>query len=336
MGITGFAKFIEETFPNVIKVTSIRNLDIAGKIAVDGFNECYLQMYVTKSQLIKELTFDNIYEYFRIKEYRDNLTNKVRKLWLIRIIEFITVDLNKNVVWVFDGDNVPTHKDGTRQERKTRLDKIRADMTNAMNEFVNDDFPDIAKYRRILSDYLTSRPPTWEDYEILSVILMRMGIPVVRAWGEGEKTCARLCNPENTPQDLLCSAVWSADVDSILFGAPILIQRKRNIRGENFEGAQVRVFNASSLPISLGRLIKICVATGCDYLPKGIPGLGLKKAYKLYGQTDPEPPFPEEHQHILQLFEHNLEEEKIIRLTLDMYPERANDLNVRWFTSIYA
>lgn len=344
MGITGFAKFIEETFPDVITVSSIRNLNIEGKIAVDGFNECYMQMYVTKTSIIKKISMDEIYQYFRTKEFRDEFYQRVRKVWIMRIIDFIVTDLKRQVVWVFDGDNVPQHKDATRLERRERMDKIREEMGLAMEEFTKDEFPNPGRYRKIFTDYITSRPPSWEDYQILSVILVRMGIPVIKAWGEGEKTCARLCIPELVEDpNLVCAAVWSADVDSVLFGAPVLIQRKRsyspfNNGGSNdaaAESGQVRVFKASSLPISLEKLIKICVATGCDYLPKGIPGLGLKKAYKLYGLTDPEPPFPEDCQHIVQLFGHNAEEEKLTRLTPETYPERLEDPLVKWFISIY-
>lgn len=340
MGITGFAKFVEETFPDVIKQESIRNLVLPGRVAVDGFNECYMQMYVTKTSMLKRMGMDEIYNYIKNKSARDELSQQIRKTWIMRILDFIVTDLKRNVVWVFDGDNVPQNKDETRSERREKMDKTRDEMIKATEELDLDDFPNPARYRKAYTDYLTSRPPSWEDYQILSLVLMNMNIPVVKAWGEGEKACARLCLPEFTSPELLCSAVWSADVDSVLFGAPILIQRRRSIFSGGSsndmapDSGQVRIFDASKLPVSLERLIKICVATGCDYLPKGIPGLGLKKAYRLYGTTDPEPVFPEEHMHVVRLFDHTPEEVGT-SLTPDTYSHRLEDPLVKWFKTIY-
>lgn len=343
MGITGFAKFIEETFPNVIQTTSIRSLDIKGKVAVDGFNECYMQMYVTKSSLVKKMTMEEIYDYYGKKESRDEFIKKVRKIWINRILDFIITDLKNNVVWVFDGDNVPQNKDETRLERRERLEKSRSEMGSAMDKFHQDEFPNPQYYRKTFTDYILSRPPSWEDYQVLTTVLVHLDIPVIKAWGEGEKTCARLCIPELTPDpEMLCWAVWSADVDSILFGAPVLLQRKRSYGGGSSyqdvsqDSGSVRVFRASNLPIEMDKLIQVCVATGCDYLPKGIPGLGLKKAYKLFGQPDAITPFPQEHSHVLDLFKHQPEIEMLTTLTKESQQEKLNDPIVKWFLTIYS
>ena len=214
-----------------------------------------------------------------------------------------------------------------------------------MNKFVEkyekDDFPNQAEYRKALEEYLTSRPPTFEDYQILTAILTSIGIPVVKAWGEGEKTCARLCNPDLTKDpEIQCSAVWSADVDSVLFGAPILIQRKRSFGlggKENTESGQLRLFLAKEITIPLSNLIKICVASGCDYLPKGIPGLGLKKAFKLYGPETSTAEFPQEHREILNMFSHDPETEKDSKLQKNSFTEKVTtDPLVKWFITMYS
>jgi hypothetical protein len=340
MGITGFAKFVEETFPDVVSQENIRGLVLPGKVAVDGFNECYMQMYVSKTGILKRMGMEEIYNVIRNKSAREELGQQIRKIWIMRIMDFIVTDLKKNVVWVFDGDNVPQNKDETRLERRERMDKSRDEMIKATEELVKDDFPNPARYRKAFTDYLTSRPPSWEDYQILSLVLINMNIPVVKAWGEGEKACSRLCLPQHAPEELLCSAVWSADVDSILFGAPILFQRKRSVfqgGGSNDsspDSGQVRIFNASKFPIPLDKLIKICVAAGCDYLPKGIPGLGLKKAYRLFGVPDSDAVFPGEHEHVLRLFDHKQEEECTV-LTAEVYASRMEDPLVKWFKNIY-
>jgi 5'-3' exonuclease len=342
MGITGFAKFVEETFPEVVRQSTIRELDIGGRIAVDGFNECYTQMYVTRLNLLRRLSTDEIYHYIRDKNARNSLVQQIRKSWIMRILDFIMTDLRRRVVWVFDGDHVPQNKDETRAGRRERMDKMREEMVRVSEELLQDEFPNPIRYRKVFTDYMVNRPPTWEDYNVLSLILVRIGIPVVKAWGEGEKACARLCIPEFTSEDLLCKAVWSADVDSLLFGAPILLQRKRSpcvpggMQEYNQDTSLVRVFESSKFTIPLDNLIKICVATGCDYLPKGIPGLGLKKSFKLFGQSGVETPFPEEHDHVLKLFQHTTEEVCTI-LTGDNIPRKTEEEDplVRWFVNIY-
>ena len=342
MGITGFAKFVEETFPDVVRQESVRDLRIEGRVAVDGFNECYAQMYVTRMSLLRKMSMDEIYTCIRDKEYRQSFVTQIRKNWIMRLLDFIITDLKRSVVWVFDGDNVPQNKDETRSERRERMDKLRDEMIKVTAELAEDEFPNPARYRKAFTDYMVNRPPSWEDYQILNLILIHMGIPVVKAWGEGEKTCARLCIPDITPPELLCKAVWSADVDSLLFGAPMLIQRKRSphlpggLQEYSSESSLVRIFDASKFTIPLQNLIKICVATGCDYLPKGIPGLGLKKSYKLFGQEDAENPFPEEHAHVLRLFDHSPEEEVFTVMTKEDYRQREDDPLVKWFISIYS
>jgi 5'-3' exonuclease len=333
MGISGFAAFVEQGFPEAITMQQVRNLNVQGRIAVDGYNESYTQMHVSKKTIIRQLTLQEVFDYFSGTGFRDELRDRIRKVWVHRILDFIITDLKRNVVWVFDGENVPVMKDEVRAERKERADKIKAEMEAFVTRYETDDFPDQASYRKVLEEYLCSKPPGFDDYRILHSILVNIGIPVVKAHGEGEKACARLCNSELTRDPtLLCQAVWSADVDSILFGAPILMQRYRSfgiIAGSKQEFSLIRVFDISKIPIPLPTLIKVCVAAGCDYLPKGVPGLGLKKAYKLYS-VSPEK-FPEEHHSIVQMFAHDPIEEYVHISSLP-----ADDPLAKWFIGMYA
>ena len=34
------------------------------------------------------------------------------------------------------------------------------------------------------------------------------------------------------------------------------------------------------------RFCRVCILSGCDYLPKGLPGVGLAKAVKFFAATD--------------------------------------------------
>jgi len=108
-----------------------------------------------------------------------------------------------------------------------------------------------------------------------------MGVAVVQAPGEGEAEAAYL---NKTKRDVFGTV--SQDYDSLLFGAPVLIRnlalsRRRKtysgwieIKPELIE--LQRVLNL--LEINLDQLICLGILVGTDYNPRGIPGIGQKKA----------------------------------------------------------
>jgi len=121
-------------------------------------------------------------------------------------------------------------------------------------------------------------------------LLEAMGIAVVQAPSEGESEAAHLARIK---EDIYASA--SQDYDSLLFGAPLLIRnltlaRRRktysgwvDIRIEMIELEKV----LNQLEINLDQLICLGILIGTDYNPKGIPGIGQKRALQIvqrYGQ----------------------------------------------------
>ena len=115
-------------------------------------------------------------------------------------------------------------------------------------------------------------------------LLTAMGMAVVQAPSEGEAEAAYLCRIR---REIYASA--SQDYDSLLFGAPRLIQnltlaRKRKtfsgfieIRPEIIELEKL----LNTLGINLDQLICLGILVGTDYNPKGIPGIGQKKALQI-------------------------------------------------------
>ncbi len=115
-------------------------------------------------------------------------------------------------------------------------------------------------------------------------LLEAMGIAVVQAPGEGESEAAYLCKIK---ENVYASA--SQDYDSLLFGAPKLIQnltlaRRRKtfsgwveIKPEIIELERVMNY----LEINLDQLICLGILVGTDYNPKGIPRIGQKKALEI-------------------------------------------------------
>ena len=115
-------------------------------------------------------------------------------------------------------------------------------------------------------------------------LLEAMGIPVVQAPSEGESEAAHLARIK---EEIYASV--SQDYDSLLFGAPLLIRnltfaRRRktysgwvDIKIELIELEKV----LNSLEIDLDQLICLGILIGTDYNPKGIPGIGQKRALQI-------------------------------------------------------
>lgn len=336
MGITGFTKFVKETWPEAVTETALQTNNIDGRIAVDGNNEAYVYMYTCKMIVIRDLSGHDVIRYVSEPDERKELYNKIRVLWLQKIIEFIFTDLKGKVVWVIDGPNVPNLKSEVREERRGRIEQSRKKFQEYVSSIDNDDleFQDPGVARERLQEFMCSTPPKKADYDLLTYVLYRIGVPVVRAWGEGEKTCARLCL-EDVPENIKCRAVWSADVDSILFGAPILIQRiKRSKSQEVDQKTMIRVIDSSKLDVKLTDLIGISIAAGCDYYKKGVSRLGLRTAYKYVMKGEPIPTIPET-EYLHKLFFHGSDETYEILKPLpptesDMVKEKA-----KWLINIY-
>ncbi|MDO8622770.1 MAG: flap endonuclease-1 [archaeon] len=117
-------------------------------------------------------------------------------------------------------------------------------------------------------------------------LLEAMGVAVVQAPGEGEAEAAYLTKKK----EVYASA--SQDYDSLLFGAKKLVQnltlaRKRKtvsgwieIKPEIIELEKVMNY----LEINLEQLICLGILVGTDYNPKGVIGIGQKKALQIVKQ----------------------------------------------------
>jgi flap endonuclease-1 len=181
--------------------------------------------------------------------------------------------LNEGIklVYVFDG-LAPNLKARTHKKRQETRDLAREKYEDAKAE---EDVMGMKKYSSQLirlDDEMIK-----ESKELLKA----MGIAVIPAPSEGEAEAAYLSRVKSN-----IYASVSQDYDSLLFGAPKLIRnltisRKRKtyngyveIKPEIIELEKVLNY----LEINLDQLICLGILVGTDYNPKGIPGIGQKKA----------------------------------------------------------
>lgn len=178
------------------------------------------------------------------------------------------------LIYVFDGEP-PELKRKTHVKRKEGRDLAKEKYEVAKQE---EDFDSMKRYGSQLvriNDEMIQ-----ESKELLEA----MGIMVVQAPSEGEAEAAYLCKKNKE-----IYAVSSQDYDSLLFGATNLIQnltlaRKRKtfsgwveIKPELIDLEHV----LNTLEINLDQMICLGILVGTDYNPKGIPGIGQKKALEL-------------------------------------------------------
>ncbi len=178
------------------------------------------------------------------------------------------------LVYVFDG-KPPELKYKTHTKRSEARESAKEKY-----ELAKDD-EDTESMKRYSSQFIRLDKEMVEESKEL---LEAMGIPCVQAPSEGEAEAAYL---SRINERVYASA--SQDYDSLLFGAKILIRNLTLARKRKTFNGYVevkpeiieldRVLN--TLEINLDQLICLGILVGTDYNPKGIPGIGQKKALDL-------------------------------------------------------
>ncbi len=175
------------------------------------------------------------------------------------------------LVYVFDGD-APELKARTHKNRKENRELAEEKYEAAKQT------EDLSAMRRYSSQLLRlDEIMIKESKELLEA----MGIAVVQAPSEGEAEAAYLCRINNN-----IYASVSQDYDSLLFGAPRLIRNMTLARRRKTYSGWVEIKPEiielekvlNSLEINLNQLICLGILIGTDYNPKGLPGIGQKRA----------------------------------------------------------
>jgi flap endonuclease-1 len=175
------------------------------------------------------------------------------------------------LVYVFDG-KPPDLKYKTHFKRKESRDVAKEKYEEAKS---GEDYENMKRYS---SQMIRLNDEMIEESKEL---LVAMGIPVVQAPGEGEAEAAYLSRIKNNVY-----ASVSQDYDSLLFGAERLVRNLTISRKKKTFNGFVEVHPEiielelvlNHLEINLDQLICIGILVGTDYNPKGIPGIGQKKA----------------------------------------------------------
>jgi len=178
------------------------------------------------------------------------------------------------LIYVFDG-KAPDLKYKTHEKRGNFREVAKEKYEEAKQ------VEDIEAMRRYSSQFIRLDDEMIQESKEL---LEAMGIMVVQAPSEGEAEASYLSKMH---KDIYCVA--SQDYDSLLFGARKLVQNLTLARKRKTVSGYVEIKPnlidldnvINELGIEMDQLICLGILVGTDYNPKGIPGIGQKKALDL-------------------------------------------------------
>ena len=243
---------------DIIKKEEISLEDLNGKIvAVDAFNVLY-QFLTTIRQ----------YDGKPLMDSKGRITSHLSGLFY-RTTNMMSRGIKP--IFVFDG-RAPELKQKTHEQRAAVKQEAKEKFEMAESE------EEKAKYASRIS-YLTD-----EMIEESKELIEALGLPVVQAPSEGEAQAAFIVSEGDA------FAVASQDYDSLLFGAPRLIQNLTLAKTRKLPSGLSVAINPQMIELKkvlkeLGltreQLICLGILVGTDYNPKGIHGIGQKTALKI-------------------------------------------------------
>ncbi len=176
------------------------------------------------------------------------------------------------LIYVFDGEYSEL-KQKTKDMRKDAKDKARSEFESAKDL---EDVESMGKYARQLGRL------TKEMIEESKELLEAMGISVFQAPGEGEMQCAQFVKEGKA------FGVGSQDYDALAVGGKLiqnltLAKTRKTVSGTIFISPELIEYEETlqKLGVDGDGLITIGILVGTDYNPKGVPGIGPKKALKM-------------------------------------------------------
>ena len=244
----------------VIKTVSLK--DLAGKaIAFDAYNALYQFLSIIRGPDGRPLM-----------DRKRRVTSHLSGLFY-RTVNLI--ELGVKPIYVFDG-KPPALKEAELKRRMEIREEALIKYEEALKAGRLEEARKYAQQAARLKD---------EMVEDAKRLLTLMGVPWVQAPSEGEAQAAHIVRRGDAD---LCA---SQDYDSLLFGAPALVRNvtisgRRKLPGKDVYVEVVpEIIRLDQLLAKLGitreQLVDIGILVGTDYNPKGVKGIGPKRAYEL-------------------------------------------------------
>lgn len=182
---------------------------------------------------------------------------------------------NLRLVYVFDGEPPKLKHVEVEKRRRAKQEAARLYKEAVKRE----DIEEMRKYAA-----RTSRLSD-EMVKDAKLLIKALGLPIIQAPSEAEAQAAHITKKGKA------FAVVSEDYDSLLFGAPKLVRnlsiskRKKLPKQMVYKKVEPELINIKetlkTLGINQDQLIYLAMLIGTDYNPKGVKGIGPKKALQL-------------------------------------------------------
>ncbi len=253
--------------PELVKSRPVEFKALSGKkIAIDALNSIYQFLSGIRQPTGQPLM-----------DSRGRVTSHLSGLFYrnVNLVEYGVLP-----VYIFDG-KPPALKKGVVERRSEIRRAADEKWKLALKDGRMEDARTYAQQASRLTDGMI------EDSKRL---LEYMGLPWIQAPGEGESQAAFMAEK---------GEVWAAasqDYDSLLFGAPRLIRNltvsgKRKLPRKNvYVDVKPEIIHLEEVLKNLGvtreQLVEIGIFIGTDYNPKGVAGLGPKKALDIIKLKD--------------------------------------------------
>ncbi|KAJ2889747.1 Elongation of fatty acids protein 2, partial [Coemansia aciculifera] len=248
MGIKGLKQVIADRAPSALRTVEMKHL-VGRKIAIDASTSLYQFLVAVRNEGQNMTTSDG------------STTSHLIGL-LYRTVNMVEAGLKP--VYVFDG-KPPTMKGGELEKRREKRVKAEASLKEAEEEGNEEEaFKQMKRLSKV----------TPEINEQAKQLLKLMGVPYVTAPCEAEAECAALAK---------AGKVWAAasqDMDTLLFGAPVLLRNVTVSAARNLPIEEIRLKEVlDDLGYTLDQLIDLGIILGCDYCDS-IRGVGPKSGYE--------------------------------------------------------
>lgn len=259
MGIKDLGTFLKN-----YNVTTFCKLDkFKGKrIAIDTNAWIYSNVGVSRKHIVNSMNLKVETEIDDKKLHEETL--KLLKYFIVKLAKF---DITP--IFVFDGDTI-------KEKLKTKDDRIKVkqnikekiiDLKDKLSKVdLLDDSEDLENDLKTKMRSLNVIKK--ETYNIIRDQIQKEGFPILTAKGDGEKLCSLLCIEGKV------SAVYSPDLDNLVYGCPILIRDIKGIECECIEFYKILL----ELEMTKRQFVDFCIMSGCDYNER-IRNIGSKKSF---------------------------------------------------------
>ncbi len=258
MGIKGLSKYISTKIPQA--VVTIATTQLRGtRVAIDGNGIGYRVMSRAINKLIRKPS-----------TLVPLNTQLLRQSWLDEYFYYLNELVHQQItpVVVLDGMSPPEkhrcqlQRQAGRASQERRLAQAVAALDGSAESR--------DQYRKAFASAFHVNS---EDYQVLETHLLELGVPCIRAAGEGESLCAALCAEQRVV------AVVSTDTDLLAMGCPLVLTE---ISGTECTGWRLDLI-LKALNLTQDQFRDWCVMAGCDF-NSNIPKLAIVRSLSLIQQ----------------------------------------------------